>query len=81
MERNVQRIDGIVTHLHQLSGEELDGYRANAVLRMHQAIADIEHLEGEIASRRDIGEIALAPQLEVTPTAQANFEQRFNTIR
>lgn len=73
-ERNVQRIDGIRTHLHLLSMDELNTERGYAVDRMHAAAHDIEVLEGELATRRELGEIMLVPQLEVTPVVQQDFE-------
>lgn len=78
--RNVQRIDGVVTHLHLLSDGELESERGYALDRAHTAYEDIEKIEGELCNRRRIGQIAV-PQLEVTPAAQQHFEQRFGDIR
>lgn len=80
MERNVQRIDGVRTHLHLLTQEELEAERGYALERAHEAYQDIEKIEGELCARRRLGEIAV-PQLEVTPAVQQHFEQRFGEIQ
>ncbi len=59
MERNVQRINGEVTHLHQLSDAELDNMRGYALERVHDQQTDIERLETEIAARRPVAQLAL----------------------
>lgn len=59
IERNVQRINGERVHLHQLSVGGLNLQREYAIERAHNAMMDIDKIEAEIATRRDIGEIAL----------------------
>lgn len=81
MERNVQRIDGVRTHLHLLSQEELEAERGYALERAHEAYQDIEKIEGELCARRNIGEVAVAPVLEATPAAQQYFQRRFGEIQ
>jgi len=65
MERNVQRINGEKTHLHELSNGGLNLQREYAIQRAHNALNDIDKIEAEIASRRHIGQLVLEiPQLQ-----------------
>ena len=69
VERNVQRIDGIKTHLHGLSDEELSQQLFHASARLEGAQADIETLHGELHRRFNnalpLGEYALEGYAEI----------------
>lgn len=60
MERNVQRINGIVTHLHRLGDEELESMMGYAHERIEAASADLNTLGIESARRFAAGE-AIGP--------------------
>lgn len=60
MERNVQRINGNVTHLHRLGDDEIESMMGYTHARIDAAVADLEVLGCESARRFAAGE-ALGP--------------------
>lgn len=72
MDRNVQRIDGIKTHLHALSEAELAGHIEHAEARRAGAERDLAVLGAELHARHNValpmGEIALEGYAEIADT-------------
>lgn len=72
MERNIQRIDGIKTHVHALSDAELAGHIGHAEARRASADNDISILTAEAHRRANVelplGEVALEGYAEIADT-------------
>ena len=58
MDRNVQRINGSVTHLHRLTDTELENMMGYTHERIEQATADLDTLGIESARRFAAAEVA-----------------------
>ena len=67
MERNVQRIDGIVVNLGALSDESLEAYMGYAHKRAERAEHDLELLGIESARRFALADMALQDTIEFEP--------------
>lgn len=53
MERNVQRINGVKLHLHELSESELCGAIGAAYERLESTSVDLQVLQSELTSRNN----------------------------
>lgn len=69
MERNVQRINGEVEHLHLLTNDQLNMHYYYAGQRRDAAVADMETVAGEIHRRANVelplAELAIESYAEV----------------
>lgn len=58
MERNVQRINGEVVHLHRLTDDEIETYVSGAHARIETGVTDLEKLGIESARRYAESDVA-----------------------